>query len=96
MKLKSLFNLCIDFIAENAQDLESLENFPIDIGVQIWQACCKLRLQNKPSSDETVQILRTFCDAYQGEILEKCKLSDLLVLNNYEEQLKARVYKDIR
>ena len=40
-------------------------------------------------SDETVQILRTFCDAYQGEILEKCKLSDLLVINNYEEQIKV-------
>ena len=62
---------------------------PLDIGVQIWQGC-KTQLQDKPT-DETVQILRTFCDAYQGEILQKCKLSDLLVLNNYEEQINVKI-----
>ena len=65
-------------------------NGPLDIGVQIWQGC-KTQLQDKPT-DETVQILRTFCDAYQGEILQKCKLSDLLVLNNYEEQINVKIW----
>ena len=29
MKLKSLFQFCIDFIASNAHEIESLENFPL-------------------------------------------------------------------
>ena len=29
MKLKSLFQWCIDFIASNAHEIESLENFPL-------------------------------------------------------------------
>lgn len=86
VKLKSLFQLCIDFIAKNAHELESLEDFPLDIGIQIWHSCKQLR---SIPNDETVQILQTFCNAYQGEILEKCKLSDLLVINNYEKQIRV-------
>ena len=37
-ELKTLFEFCIDFIARNAQDLESLEDFPLQIGVKIWNS----------------------------------------------------------
>ena len=42
-QLKPLFKLCIDFIARNAHELESLEDFPLDIGIQIWQSCKQLQ-----------------------------------------------------
>ena len=82
-EMKTLFDQCIDFIAENAEFLDSLECFPLQIGEKIWKSCIRNSLALSPV------ILQTFCTAYPDEILTNCKLSDIFVVNNYEEQIKV-------
>ena len=89
--LKSLYELCIEFIAENAEDLESLEDFPLQIGLEIWQKLTIFKKEQKTLSDEdkSVQTLSIFNDAYPQEMLTKCKISNLLVINNYEAEINC-------
>ena len=41
--LKKLFELCLDFVAENAHEIESLEGFPLQMGEQIWKRCLDVK-----------------------------------------------------
>ena len=85
-ELQTLFKLCLDFVAENAFEIESLEGFPIQMGEQIWNACIETKSIFGPRSAE---IIDTFVEAYESEMLSSLKLSDLMVLNNHEDGLKS-------
>ena len=41
--LKNLFELCLDFVAQNAHEIESLEGFPLQMGEQIWKRCLDVK-----------------------------------------------------
>ena len=85
-ELQTLFKLCLDFVAENAFEIESLEGFPIQMGEQIWNACIETKSIFGPRSAD---IIDTFVEAYESEMLSSLKLSDLMVLNNHEDGLKS-------
>ena len=40
---KNLFELCLDFVAQNAYEIESLEGFPLQMGEQIWKRCLDVK-----------------------------------------------------
>ncbi len=96
-QLKSLFNLCTDFIAFNAECIESLEDFPLEIALKIWKSCIRQdKLAKSCLEKSSVHILETFNLAYPHEMLKECKLSDIFVINNYEEEIKVALRNCIK
>ncbi len=80
-KLLSLFDSCVAFVASHLDLLESLEDFPDDIALQIWRAAerdenyiCELNLA-------------AFSTAYTELFLPSCQISSLLLLDNYDSLL---------
>ena len=88
--VKTLLNTCIDFVSYHAEHLESLEGFPFQIGEIIWD-----KLLNRGKLDranrERVQILESFVDGYPSEMLKSCHINSLVLLNNFEEEIKILI-----
>jgi hypothetical protein len=93
-KVKSLFDSCLELVALNTDCLDSLEGFPDQIAFAIWNKAIAMQQFDRPCSS-TVQSLDTFISAYPDEILPLCKISNLFVLNNYEEELKV-LFSNVR
>ena len=84
----SLFDLCLTFIAENADAIESLEDFPDQLGKRLWDKCVELEVLLRPGKI-TSEVLDLFCTAYPDFVLPQCQLRSLHLLNNYEDEFKV-------
>ncbi len=90
----SLFDLCLTFIAENADAIESLEDFPDQLGKRLWDKCVELEVLLRPGKI-TSEVLDLFCTAYPDFVLPQCQLRSLHLLNNYEDEFKV-MFKTVR
>ena len=94
-ELLSLQDICMTFVATHAEYIDSLEGFPLQMGEQLWKKICSLGTLNWPSCS-TQQILDKFSSAYPGEFLPSCKISNLVMINNFEEELKILFRKAVK
>ncbi len=81
----SLFKLSLRFLGANAHHVESLQDFPEEVGRQIWEQWERVQQvavppANDDDEEETeslrAQSVRLFCEAYPLCVLPSCKVPD--------------------
>ena len=86
-ELKTLKEICLSLVSRFAECIESLEGFPIIMGEELWRQCVKQDERMMKSCQSTQTIVELFEDAYGEEMLQSCRLNQILVINNYEQEL---------
>jgi len=76
-----LYDQCMDILCNYTHCFESLVDFPEDFGREIFE---KALTKLAEDSDKTKKSIEIFCDAYPNSFLTECKLSNMLMINNYE------------
>ena len=87
LELKTLKEICLSLVSRFAECIESLEGFPIIMGEELWRQCVKQDERMMKSCQSTQTIIELFEDAYGEEMLQSCRLNQILVINNYEQEL---------
>ena len=83
----SLYQQCMDLLSHYTHLFESLVDFPLDFGKEIFDKSIKHLLSDNENSKRSLEI---FSEAYPSEFLPTCKLARCLpLLNNYELCLPA-------
>lgn len=76
-----LYDQCMEILSNYTHCFESLVDFPEDFGKEIFEAASsKLSIDNQ----NTKKSLEIFSEAYPNSFLTQCKLSNMLMINNYE------------
>ena len=76
-----LYDQCMEVLSNYTHCFESLVDFPEDFGKEIFE---KALIKLGVDSENTKKSLQIFCDAYPNSFLPECKLSNMLMINNYE------------
>eukprot|EP00092_Neocalanus_flemingeri_P021686 GFUD01023524.1.p1 GENE.GFUD01023524.1~~GFUD01023524.1.p1 ORF type:complete len:376 (-),score=117.97 GFUD01023524.1:38-1165(-) len=80
-KVIKLYDQCMELLSYYTHCFESLVDFPEDFGKEIFnKAVNKLGVDNE-NTKKTVQI---YCEAYPETFLPQCKLTNMVMINNYE------------
>jgi len=83
----SLYQQCMDLLSHYTHLFDSLVDFPLDFGKEIFDKSTKQLLSDNENSKRSLEI---FSEAYPSEFLPTCKLARCLpLLNNYELCLPA-------
>lgn len=82
----SLYDQSMSVVAANTEFLESLEGFPDEMAIQIWNAAVQLKMLDSPGI-KTSQTLATFADAYPDLMLSQVVISNLFLINDYHTDL---------
>ena len=83
-ELKTLQQICLCFVSRFAECIDSLVGFPL--GEQLWSHCVEHNEKLMMSGNASRTIIELFEEAFEGEMLQSCKLSQILVINNYEQE----------
>ena len=86
-ELLSLKEICLSLVSRFAECIDSLEGFPISMGEELWKQCVKQDQRMMKSCQSTQIIIGLFEDAYREEMLQSCRLNQISVINNYEQEL---------
>ena len=82
-KPRSLYLICLDFIAKNISMVESLLGFPAIVSEDLFREVYQEEGFRTSSKD-----LKLFCDAYDGLVLSKLSLdSEHLLINSHLEYI---------
>jgi hypothetical protein len=73
MALKTLRQLCIEFVARNAHLLDSLEDFPVDVAESIWK-----ETDLRAGDENAAAALVVFARAYPDLVLPELRVPSLL------------------
>lgn len=87
-KVLSLYETCIKFVAININLVENLSLFPSLIGEEIFKYCLKLGRLDL-NTDETVDSLRLFINAYGNDFISSVKCPNLIFLSEFEEPFEV-------
>lgn len=93
----SLFELCLDFAAVRVDAVESLVNFPEDVGKRIWLKVIE-KWRKRVITDETLRAAAAlFAEAYPDEVLPsaKCRLPAHKMCSSAPSLLKYAVHLDL-
>ena len=83
----SLYQQCMDLLSHYTHLFDSLVDFPLDFGKEIFDKSTKQLLSDNENTKRSLEI---FSEAYPSEFLPTCKLARCLpLLNNYELCLPA-------
>ena len=83
----SLYQQCMNLLSHYTHLFDSLVDFPLDFGKEIFDKSTKQLLSDNENSKRSLEI---FSEAYPSEFLPTCKLARCLpLLNNYELCLPA-------
>ena len=84
-ELQTLQQICLCFVSRFAECIDSLVGFPL--GEQLWSHCVEHNEKLMVSGNASRAIIELFEEAFEEEMLQSCKLSQILVINNYEQEL---------
>ena len=83
----SLYQQCMNLLSHYTHLFDSLVDFPLDFGKEIFDKSTKQLLSDNENTKRSLEI---FSEAYPSEFLPTCKLARCLpLLNNYELCLPA-------
>ena len=77
----TLFMLCIQFVARHITHVDSLVNFPDQIGKLLFDAVVASGGFDKPN-DVTMHVLELFIDAYDSCVLDELRLPNTRILSS--------------
>jgi len=80
-KVVRLYDQCMELLSNYTHCFESLVDFPEDFGKEIFEKAVNKLVADSENTKKTVGI---FCEAYPETFLSQCKLSNMLMINNYE------------
>jgi len=80
-KVIKLYDQCMELLSNYTHCFESLIDFPEDFGKEIFEKAVNKLIVDNESTKKTVQI---YCEAYPESFLPQCKLTDMLMINNFE------------
>ena len=82
-------------MASNTEWIESLEDFPEDIGAQIWREALRLDMLDIPGL-KSCQTVFTFVEAYPNLMMSEILVNNLILVNDYQEELMMLLRKTKR
>merc|ERR1712126_413565 len=83
----SLYQQCMELLANYTHCFDSLEGFPLDFSKEIFEKAEEKLLIDR---DETIGSLEIFSEAYPEDFLPSCSLTNSLhLLNNFELSLSS-------
>jgi len=82
----SLYHQSMAVVASNTELLESLEGFPEEMAVRIWNTAVELKMLDSPGM-KTSCTLATFAEAYPDLMLRQVVLNSLFLINDYHTDL---------
>ena len=86
-KPDTLRNLSIIFVTKHIEAVESLENFPSDIALEIFNRCIDEKFKGFLNWTEQSTTLELFVKAYPDEFLTSCKLTCFNTINELDFQM---------
>ena len=89
-----LYDQCMDLLAKYTHCFDSLEDFPLDIGRDIFFKAEARLLQDTDASRQSLEI---FSQAYPSDFLPACSLSSCLgLINDHEVSLPALLSRTVQ
>merc|ERR1712126_146464 len=90
----SLYQQCMELLANFTHCFDSLEDFPLDFSKEIFEKAEEKLLIDR---DETKRSLEIFSEAYPEDFLPSCSLTNSLhLLNNFELSLSSLLSQVVR
>ena len=87
--LLSLRESCLRLVAFNICLVDSWINFPDDIAKEILAKAIQLEAFENSSLNDLVPLINAFQDAYPKLIMTTCKITDLILINEYDNLLDS-------
>ena len=89
-----LYDQCMDLLAKYTHCFESLEDFPLDIGRDIFLKAEDKLLQDTQATKVSLEI---FSEAYPSDFLPSCSISSCLgLINDHEVGLPALLSRTVQ
>jgi len=76
----SLFDICIEFIANNIVSLDSLIDFPDTVGKKIFESVVKNNVLLLATDDDCKKVLQIFDKAYGPVLMEELRIENCSIL----------------
>jgi len=87
--IPSLFDLCLNYLSANVQNIDSLVGFPDVIAEKIFAAVVNQRVLQAFADNDCASVLRIFDKAYCSSLLAELSIKSLAVLDQHVESLSA-------
>jgi len=87
--IHSLFDLCLNYLSTNVQNIDSLVGFPDVIAEKIFAAVVNRRVLQAFADNDCASVLRIFDKAYCSSLLAELSIKSLAVLDQHVESLSA-------
>ena len=81
-----LFKICLDFVADNLEAVDSFETFPEEVAKQIWDVTFRKR-----GYHVNTKCLKLLSTAYPEEFLPSLKVRNLITLNEFDDRFFALI-----
>ena len=86
-KPSSLRSIALEFIAKNIISVDSLEGFPSEIGLEIFNKCVDDKFTDFSNWAEQSRIISLFVEAYPDEFLNSCKFTIPKIISELDYQI---------